>query len=125
MNNKQCPIQIVDEMQNGKVYRTWIVLLSNINYQNKTYTAIRPFHKFWIEEEQKYINKFHKPNRFNKIWISKFFFKETITSTFATAPMEHWDVIRNPTIKEIKFIQQIFKINGYNYNRKTNQLIKI
>lgn len=121
-NNNNPPFQIVDEMSGGMVDRTWVVLTSNIDTINKRYKSILPFHKFWVKEEKEYIGQHNETHRFNKRWILSLC--SYIESSY-DAKIEEHDAIRNPTMEELDFIQQIFRINGYKFNRKTNKLIKI
>ena len=121
-NNNNPPFQIVDEMSGGMVDRTWVVLTSNIDTINKRYKSILPFHKFWVKEEKKYIHQYNATYRFNKRWILSLC--SYIESSYYAKIEEH-DAIRNPTMEELDFIQQIFRINGYKFNRKINKLIKI
>ena len=120
MNNS--PFQIVDEMRGGKVDRTWVVLTSNIDTINKMYISISPFHDDWVKEEKEYIRQHNETHRFNKNWTLRLCSDK---KSSYEAKIEEYDVIRNPTMEELDFIQQIFRINGYKFNRKTNKLIKV
>jgi hypothetical protein len=121
-NNNNSPFQIVDEMRDGKVDRTWVVLTSNIDTINKRYKVIAPFHKCWVKEEKEYIRQHNETHKFDKKWALKLC--SHMLSSYYEAKIEEYDVIRNPTMEELDFIQQIFRINGYKFNRKTNNLIK-
>ena len=121
MTNNICPFQVVEEWSNNeKLNRKWIVLARNINHIRKKYTAIQPFHQDWIEREIDFIKKYGLTSRFREGWLHALFYGKREA---AISPI--YDVIRNPTFEEIKFIQQILKINQYKFNRKTKQLIKI
>ena len=121
-NNNNSPFQIVDEIHGGKVDKTWVVLTSNIDTINKRYKSISPFHKDWVKEEKKYIHQHNAAYRFNKTWILRLC---SNIESLCEAKIEEYDVIRNPTMEELDFIQHIFRINGYKFNRKTNKLIKV
>ena len=121
-SNNNPPFQIVDEMRGGKVDRTWVVLTSNIDTINKRYISISPFHNDWIKAEKEHIRQFGGTTyRFNNRWVLRL----CSNNIYDEAKIEESDVIRNPTMEELDFIQQIFRINGYKFNRKTNKLIKI
>lgn len=121
MNNNNPPFQIVDEMHGGKVDRTWLVLTSNIDTINKRYKSIIPFHKCWVKEEKEHIRQHNETYRFNKNLVLRLC---SALESPCQSKIEEYDVIRNPTMEELGFIQQIFRINGYKFNRKTNNLIK-
>ena len=129
--NNICPFQIIEETKlGGTVCRTWLALKTMIDYENKQYLSIQPFHRKWREEELtmakiKNTSTYH----FNIYWI-----KRLITPQYDNTPiidgsqelsvsLKTFDVIRNPTIEEYKFIEEIFKRNHCKYNIKTNTLI--
>ena len=120
-NNNNPPFQIVDEMRGGKVDRTWVVLTSNIDTINKRYISISPFHNDWVKKEKKYIRQYNTTYRFDNRWVLRLCSDK---NSSYEAKIEEYDVIRNPTMEELDFIQQIFRINGYKINRKTNKLTR-
>jgi hypothetical protein len=119
-NNNNSPFKIVDEIRGGKVDRTWVVLTSNIDTINKRYKSIAPFHKYWVKAEKEYIRQFGVTFRLNKAWILRLC---SNMESLYEAKIGEYDVIRNPTMEELDFIQHIFRINGYKFNRKTNKVI--
>ena len=131
MKNNKFPLQVVEEMRFNKVYRKWITPITNIDYENNIYRTIQPFHDDWIKTEKEYIKEKETPYHFNKWWILSLFNTKTCINRGTQIRLKEnddgvwYDNIRNPTLEEIKFINGIFKINGYKFNRKTSELTKI
>lgn len=129
--NNTCPFQIIEETRytDGTVYRTWLALKTMIDYENKKYLSIQPFHRKWREEELTMIEIHRTPTYyFDIFWIKKLMKKSTdinpiMVKNGNNIQGAYYDVIRNPTLEEYKFIEGIFRRNKCKYNIKTNTLI--
>ena len=94
------PIQLVEDSDGDM----WITLLSNIDFDNAEFKNIIRF-------------KFQDGLKFD-------FTKDLINATQSCRFMVG-DLIRNPSIKEYKYIQKTLKEHGYIFNKKTNEFQKI
>ena len=127
--NNTCPFKVIDEIGaiTKRIRRKWVALTMMIDYENQQYLSIQPFHDDWIEDEKEYIKREHKlSSRFDTRWI-----RNLITVSLDSTPiftyenrLTVYDVIRNPTVDEYNFLKTIFQMNGYKFNKKTNELDK-
>lgn len=92
------PIQLVEDSDGDM----WITLLSNIDFDNAKFKNIIRF-------------------RFNEHRFD--FINRLINATESCRFMEG-DLIRNPSIKEYKYIERTLKNYGYIFNKKTNKFQK-
>lgn len=100
------PIQIVEDM--GCKDFLFIVLLKDINFREKYYAKIPPFstNGSWAR-----ILYTHSK-------MSKMKRKDVVQAWFSPN-----DIIRNPTIEEMKYIKETFIKCGLRFNRKTNEIV--
>lgn len=94
------PIQLVEDSDGDM----WITLLSYIDFDNAEFKNIIRF-------------ILHDGYEFD-------FTKDLINATKSCRFMVG-DLIRNPSIKEYKYIQRTLKNHGYIFNKKTNEFQKI
>ncbi len=94
------PIQLVEDSDGDM----WITLLSNIDFDNAEFKNII---RFILRDGYEFD-----------------FTKDLINATKPCRFMVG-DLIRNPSIKEYKYIQKTLKNHGYIFNKKTNEFQKI
>lgn len=107
---KQCPIQIIEEdpSKGGHIYGRWIALSRDIDHENNMYHNVSEYHPKLITGYKTLLNKgffwrlFHGRN---------------------TAPISKWDIIRNPTMEELREISDAAKKIGIKINLKTRKYI--
>ena len=93
------PIQLVEDSDGDM----WITLLSYIDFDNAEFKNII---------------------RFALIDV-KFNFVDDLINAEKSCRFMVGDLIRNPSIKEYKYIQRMLKNHGYIFNKKTNEFQKI
>ena len=98
------PIQIVENMGSDFLF---IVLLKDINFKKKYYACIPSLSRrtdgSWAKILYDYV---------------KFGYKDE-------APFSPNDIIRNPTMSELKYIKETFIKCGLRFNRKTNEIVMV
>lgn len=106
---KQCPIQIVeeDESKGEFKYARWIVLSRDIDYENNMYHNVSSYHPK--------ISKYNIP--LNKGFFWRLFYGRN------SAPISEYDIIRNPTMEELREISDAAKKIGIKINLKTSRCI--
>lgn len=102
---KKCPIQIIDEERGARPLR-WIALLKDIDFEKCAYKNIIHFHPH------------EKVEAFNAIWVSSLF------RGHEAAPIGNKDVIRNPTLEEMKLLEEIFIRTKSQINLRKQELVK-
>lgn len=102
---KRCPIQIIDVWRGDRHLR-WISLLKNIDFEKRAYKNIIHFHPYENVEA------------FNAIWISQLF-----RGCLSTLIGDN-DVIRNPTLEEMKLLEEIFIRTESQINLRKQELVK-
>jgi len=95
---KHFPIQIID--LNGML---WITLWEYIDFKSLVYRKLALF------------------DSRNDIWMYQLLRQPIASYYFSFA---RGDIIRNPTLEEIQWINSSLKRNNVTFNRKTNKLIK-
>jgi len=130
--NNICPFQVIEETRysDGTVCRTWLALKTMIDYEHGQYLSIQPFHRIWREEDLRIAKIQNRPTyHFDIFWIKRLMKKSKdinpIMLKSEKIQEDTYDVIRNPTLEEYKFIEGIFRRNKCKYNIKTNTLIKL
>lgn len=103
--NKRCPIQIIDE-ERGERHLRWIALLKDIDFERHAYKNIIDFHPFY------------EIGKYNAIWVSKLFRGHN------EAGISNKDVIRNPTLEEMKLLEEIFIRTKSQINLRKQELVK-
>ena len=106
---KQCPIQIVDEDESkgGFKHSRWIVLAKDIDYEHNMYHNINEYYPKIAA---------HK-TLLNRGFFWKLFYGRTI------GPISKWDIIRNPTMEELREISDAAKKLDIKINLKTIECI--
>ena len=94
------PIQIVED---GNA--TFIVLLKHIDFTKKYYKTIPSLSR-------------RKDGSWARILYNYFKFRYTESAYFSDN-----DIIRNPTLEELKYIKETFIKYGLRFNRKTNEIV--
>ena len=97
--SKRCPFQIIEDG-----IGIWISLLKYIDFDNFIYEATALL---------------HNGDRFVHSWAFDLY------NGYGHAKFAPRDIIRNPTLEEMKAIAQTLKTSGFYFNRKTNELKKI
>lgn len=96
------PIQIVEDRGD-----TFIVLLKHINFTKKYYKTIPSLSR-------------RKNGSWAIMLYNYFKFGYTDSAYFSDN-----DIIRNPTIEELKYIKETFIKCGLRFNRKTNEIVMV
>jgi hypothetical protein len=99
-----CPIQIIDDKN---------------SLSNRWITLKRDIHRIGIGGNYDNIVGYHKGGTFGIELIRQLVTGRNKSSIYTS------DVIRNPTLEELKDIDGILRKSGYKLNLKTYQLIKI
>lgn len=104
---KQCPIQIIEEnvSKGGFKYVRWIALSRDIDYEHNMYHNV---------------NEYHPKITAHKTLLDKGFFWRLFHGR-NLAPISEWDIIRNPTMEELREISDAAKKLGIKINLKTIQ----
>ena len=104
---KQCPIQIVDEDESkgGFKHSRWITLAKDIDYEHNMYHNV---------------SAYHPKTTAHKTPLDKGFFWRLFHGR-NPAPISKWDIIRNPTMEELREISDAAKNLGIKINLKTIQ----
>lgn len=97
--SKRCPFQIIEDG-----IAIWISLLKDIDFDNFIYEATALF---------------HNGKEFTHSWAFDLY------NGYGHAKFAPRDIIRNPTLEEMKAIAQTLKTSGFYFNKKTNELKKI
>lgn len=107
---KQCPIQIVeeDESKGGLKCARWIVLTKDIDHEHNMYHNINEYHPRIVERYKTLLDK-------GFFW--RLFYGRNL------APISEWDIIRNPTMEELREISDAAKKLDIKINLKTIQCI--
>jgi hypothetical protein len=106
---KQCPIQIVEEdpSKGGLKYGRWIALSRDIDHENNMYHNV---------------SEYHPKISGYKTLLDKGFFGRLFHGRNPT-PISTWDIIRNPTMEELREISDAAKKIGIKINLKTGEYI--
>lgn len=99
------PIQIVEDM--GYKDNLFIVLLKHIDFAKKYYKTIPSLSR-------------RKDGSWAIILYHYFKFGHTDSAFFSDN-----DIIRNPTMSELKYIKETFIKCGLRFNRKTNEIVMV
>ena len=106
---KQCPIQIIEEnvSKGGNKYERWIALSRDIDYENNRYHNVIDYHP--------------KIAAYNTPLDKRFFWR----LFYGTNPalISELDIIRNPTMEELREISDAAKKIGIKINLKTSECI--
>lgn len=101
------PIQIVEDMGSEFLF---IALLKDINFKLKYYACIPSFSR-----------------RTDGSWASILYTHSKMKrkNVAAEAQFSVNDIIRNPTMSELKYIKETFMKFGLCFNRKTNEIVMV
>lgn len=106
---KQCPIQIIEEnvLKGGLKYSRWIALSRDIDYENNMYHNVHAYHPKITA---------------HKTPLDEGFFRRLFYGR-NSAPITEWDIIRNPTMEELREISDAAKKLDIKINLKTIECI--